>query len=105
MKILIMTLLLMATSVKANELQELQLPMMCGPSDNLLEGLRERYEEEIVFMAPSENKQGQQLTHSLWINFETTTWSFVAVNRDLEMLCIIASGDNGWTELFRGKSI
>jgi len=97
MKTLFAVLLLMAvlTNAKA-EMRELQLPIFCGPTDNLLEGLRDRYDEEIVFMSPSENATGHKLTHSLWINPTTGTWSFIVVNKDLGTTCVIASGDNSW---------
>jgi len=73
---------------------ELQLPIMCGPAENLLNGLRERFDEEIVFMAPSQNEQGHDLFHSLWINTDTTTWTFVVTNKQKETVCVISSGDN-----------
>jgi len=73
---------------------ETQLPIMCGDAENILKGLREKYGEEIIFMAPGVNSQGHKLFHSLWINPETTSWSFVVVNKDREALCVISSGDN-----------
>jgi hypothetical protein len=72
---------------------ELQLPITCGPTDNILQGLRERYNEEIVFMSPSKNAKGHDLSHSLWVNPETQTWSFIVVNRDEKTTCVISSGD------------
>ena len=83
---------------------ELSLPIFCGPSENLLEGLRDRYNEEIVFMAPSANEVGDELYHSLWINADTKTWSFLVVNKQKETTCVIASGDN-LNMFFPGKTI
>jgi len=73
---------------------ELQLPIMCGPSQNLLEGLRERYKEEIIFMAPSKNEDGEDLAHSFWVNPRTKTWSFIVTNKQKQTTCVISSGDN-----------
>jgi hypothetical protein len=72
---------------------ELQLPIICGPSENMLEGLRTEYQEQIVFMSPSENEIGEDLTHSFWMNPQTQTWSFVVTNKQKETSCVIASGD------------
>lgn len=70
-----------------------ELPMMCGDSTNLLNGLKEKYEEEIVFLTTGINNVGDELFHSLWINNETRTWSFVVLNKQKSLLCVIASGD------------
>ena len=94
MRILIMLMLLWMTApVQSEELKELQLPILCGNSENILNGLRQRYAEELVFMAPSVNSAGHNLFHSLWYNRQTSTWSFIVVNREVETLCIISSGD------------
>jgi len=56
--------------------------------------LREEFEEEIVMMSPSKNNVGDDLFHSLWINAGTTSWSFIVVNKQKNVTCVIASGDN-----------
>lgn len=71
-----------------------ELPMVCGNTDNILAGLRERFNEEIVMMAPSENNMGDELYHSLWINAGTSSWSFIVVNKQRNVTCVIASGQN-----------
>lgn len=73
---------------------EVQLPITCGSTDNLVEGLREYYKEEIVMMAGSKNAAGHELYHSLWINAGTGTWSFVVVNKNAGITCVIATGEN-----------
>jgi len=83
---------------------ELQLPMICGDTENILTGLRNEFKEEIVFMAPGQNAQGDVLSHSLWINADSSTWTFVVVNREKETTCVIASGDK-LQMYFPGKSI
>lgn len=100
-KFLVLMLLWMATPVIAEEspLRELTLPILCGPTENLLKGLKRQYDEEIIFMAPSQNQVGDNLFHSLWINTETTTWSFIVVNKKRNTTCIISSGDGSKTWL------
>jgi hypothetical protein len=53
-----------------------------------------KYSEEVVMMAPSQNTQGHDLFHSLWINAGSTTWTFIVVNKQVGVTCILASGDN-----------
>jgi hypothetical protein len=73
---------------------EVQLPIMCGDTSNLIEGLEEKYDEEVVFMAGGKNNTGDELYHSLWINYGTKTWSFIVVNKQRNTTCVISSGDN-----------
>jgi hypothetical protein len=96
MRILLMLMLLWMTApVQSEELKELQLPILCGDSENILNGLRQQYAEELIFMAPSVNSAGHNLFHSLWYNRQTSTWSFIVVNKQAKKLCIISSGDGG----------
>jgi len=91
----ILLLLLIALPVSAAvQPFEAELPMTCGDSDNLLNGLRKKYNEEIIFMAPGVNANGQELFHSLWINSDTKTWTFVVVNKEQKITCVISSGEN-----------
>lgn len=71
-----------------------QLPVQCGDTDHLLEGLREQFSEEMIMMAAAKTANGDDLFHSLWINVNTTTWTLVAVNQQKGVSCVIASGDN-----------
>ena len=91
----ILALLLVLSVPTQAEVQpfETQLPMICGDTQNLLQGLREDYEEEIVMMAEGYNHKGDELYHSLWINVGSQTWTFVVVNKPAKTTCVIASGD------------
>lgn len=71
-----------------------QLPAHCGDTDHLIEGLREKFSEEMIMMSASKTASGDDLFHSLWINVNTTTWTLIAVNRQKGVSCVIASGDN-----------
>lgn len=73
---------------------ELKIPIICGPSENMLGVLREHYEEQMIFMSPSKNETDEDLSHTLWLNPETTTWSFAVVNKQKKTACVISSGDN-----------
>jgi len=91
--LLALVLLLPGQVVAEDDPYNATLPMICGNTDNLLNGLKKKYGEEIVMMAPSQNTYGDNLFHSLWINMGTSTWTFMVVNRDKGVTCIIASGD------------
>lgn len=71
-----------------------ELPIQCGDTEHLLEGLNKTYEEEIVMMSAGVNARGHELYHSLWINAGTQTWTFLVVNKDMGVSCVISSGDN-----------
>lgn len=95
MRFILLLLLVLSVPVQA-EVQpyETRLPIMCGDTDNLIDGLKKEYDEEIVFMAGGYNQQGHELYHSLWINYGTKTWSFMVVNKEKDTTCVISSGDN-----------
>ena len=98
MRIFAFLMLLWTTAVYAdhNGIQPdtKELPISCGDTEHLIDGLKERYTEEIVMMAAGANAKGHELFHSLWINQGTQTWTFLVVNKDIGVTCIIASGDN-----------
>ena len=91
-------MLLWTTAVYAdhNGIQpdEKQLPIYCGDTEHLVEGLNEKFNEEIVMIAAGINAADHDLFHSLWINADTGTWSFIAVNKQMGVTCVIASGSN-----------
>lgn len=72
---------------------ETQLPMICGDTQNIVDGLRTKYEEEIVMMSEGVNDRGDELYHSLWINYGKQTWTFIVVNKPKDVTCVIASGN------------
>jgi hypothetical protein len=72
---------------------ELQLPITCGPSETFTTNLKNKYGEQMIMMAGSLNEKGETLYHSLWINAETRTWTFVVANVERETSCILGSGD------------
>jgi hypothetical protein len=79
-------------SVRAQSF-ELQFPITCGPSENFVTNLKNQYDEEMIMMAGSLNEKGETLYHSLWINAETRTWTFVVANVERKTSCVLGSGD------------
>jgi len=73
---------------------EEKLPIQCGDTEHLVEGIRERFDEEMIMMAAGKTASGDNLFHSLWINIKTSTWTLIAVNREQGVSCVIASGNN-----------
>jgi len=73
---------------------EKQLPIVCGDTEHVIENIKKKYNEEIVMLAAGVNAAKHDLFHSLWINNGTGTWSFLAVNKNMGVTCIISSGKN-----------
>jgi len=94
MKFIIALLMVLSVPVYA-EIQpfETRLPIVCGDTNNILEGLREEYGEELVFITQGKTADGNLVSHSLWINTNTQTWSFLATNKEKGATCVVSSGD------------
>ena len=94
MKYILAVLMLFSMPILA-EVQpfETNLPMICGDTSNIIDGLREEHNEEIVMMSAGKNATGDNLFHSLWINYGDQTWTFIVVNKPKNVTCVIASGD------------
>lgn len=71
-----------------------ELPMTCGDGKNIIKGLNETYNEEIIFLAAGVNHRGDDIFHSMWISNDNKTWTFLVLNRNKNIVCVIASGDN-----------
>jgi hypothetical protein len=105
MRFILALLLILSVPTHAEvQTYETQLPIICGDTNNLLQGLREEYEEEIVMMAEGYNHKGDDLYHSLWINTGNQTWTFVVVNKQAKTTCVLASGDR-FQMFFPGNGI
>jgi hypothetical protein len=83
---------------------EIALPVTCGDTEKTLEGLNKVYNEEIVFLADGSNELGDELYHSLWINYANKTWSFIVVNKPRNITCVIGSGEN-FSMFFPGDKV
>ena len=96
MRFILALILVLSVPISKAEIPpfDFQLPITCGDTNNILNGLKERYNEEVVMMASSNNDNGEQLYHSLWINMGDQTWSFIVVNKDRGVTCLLASGEN-----------
>jgi hypothetical protein len=91
--LLLLLVLLLPIHGYGQEAFETQLPIVCGNSTNMLRGLEKEYDEEIVFLAAGATETREEIYHTLWINIGNQTWSFVAVNKDRGIACVIASGE------------
>lgn len=69
--------------------------MVCGPREDVLTQLRDKFQEKIVFMG--ETHPGIYV--SVWVNSETKSFSVIAVNKDHPLACIFGSGENYIYEL------
>ena len=103
MNILIILMLMLSLPIyaeeKNNNLEEVEMTMQCGPAQTMLGNLVRKFSEIPFFAAPSLNNHGHDLVHSLIINNETKTWTFVVINKQVAKLCVIASGDNAFSTL------
>lgn len=82
--------LLIALPVKA---ETIKIPVMCGPTQDYLEVIRDEYREEMVWMSEGKAQNGSGvLYNSLWVNMKTQTWSFLVTNKKNETTCVFASG-------------
>jgi hypothetical protein len=79
-------------SVRAQSF-ELEFPITCGSSENFVTNLKNQYGKELIMMAGSLNEKDETLYHSLWINAETRTWTFVVANVERKTSCVLATGD------------
>lgn len=86
-------MLLWTTTVNAVDPFEMSIPVMCGDKDNIITGIKETYGEDLMFITAGENADGDLISHSLWVNMKTTTWSFLVVNKEKDLACLVASGD------------
>ena len=69
------------------------MPIQCGSSQEVLEIVKQKYQEELLFLSEgiaAGNKS--PLYNSLWVNYETKTWSFIVINKKDQTACLFASG-------------
>jgi hypothetical protein len=86
---------LLAFNASAEDMFQQSLPIYCGNDKKMLEGIKKEYDEEITFLAADKTDSGDDLFHSLWVNHEKGTWTFLAYNRPKKTICVLASGING----------
>ena len=92
--LILLLFMLMPMKALANDPFQTAIPVQCGSTEMLLDGIKSRYGEEVIFMAPSKNSEGDDLFHSLWLNPKTFTWTFIVVNKQKGSTCVFASGEN-----------
>lgn len=90
--------MMLATPVAAQDEQvdgyTVNVPINCtSNARDMLDIIKKRFGEDIVFLGQSETPDNKELYTSLWVNPETKTWSFVVVHKELGHGCIVGSGD------------
>jgi len=73
---------------------EKTIPIQCGQSNKLFPNLVQEYKEELFFLSKGVNSLGHELYHSLIVNHNTKTWTFIVTNKNLNTACVLSSGDN-----------
>jgi len=93
MKYIVLALfLLIVLPVKA---KTYEIPVQCGPTQDVLNIVKNKYNEELVFLSEGISQgNSSPLYNSLWVNTETQTWSFLVVNKDNNTTCVFTSGQN-----------
>ena len=90
--VLVALFMLIVLPVKA---ETLSIPVQCSSTEEVLKIVKQRYQEELLFLSEgiSAGTKGA-LYNSLWVNYETKTWSFIVVNKENKTACLFASGKN-----------
>lgn len=88
----IVALVLMLVSFQASaELQKQSMGVICGPTEELISQLRDRYNETVVWNGKEEN--GNIVT--LWLNVDKNTYTIIKTSSDGKMSCSISAGTPG----------
>ena len=69
------------------------LPIVCGPTENIIGEIKEDFGEEILFMGGGVNNLGHELYTTVWGNEKTGTFTVVITNKQEKLTCILTDGD------------
>ena len=100
--------MMLATPVAAQDEQvdgyTVNVPINCTKGiEPLLQLIKKKYGEDIIFMGQSESNGGQKIYTSMWVNPQTATWSYIVVNKEIGHACIVGSGSG--FQVFDGPTI
>lgn len=91
MKYVLALFLFIALPVKA---ETIDIPVQCGNTQDVLEIVKKKYQEELIFLSEGTSAGNKgALYNSLWVNYETQSWSFIVVNKKNDTACLFASGE------------
>lgn len=80
---------LMAVSTGASaELQKQSMGVICGPTEELISQIRDRYNESVVWNGKEDN--GNLVT--IWLNKEKDTFTIIKTSPDSKVSCVISAG-------------
>lgn len=79
------------------------LPIICGPTNDIINEVKQDFGEVILFMGGAHNENGQELYTTLWGNEKTGTFTVIITNKQEEKSCILTDGDA--YQVYPGESI
>lgn len=79
------------------------LPIICGPTQDIIGEVKEDFNEQILFMGGAHNEIDQELYTTVWGNPNTGTFTVVITNKQEELSCILTDGDG--YQVYPGESI
>lgn len=79
-------------SLNISQAEVLDLPVNCGNTEQVLITLKEKYQEQIVWMATGDGLNNNTLFYTLWINPQNPSWTYIVTNKEKETSCLISSG-------------
>lgn len=88
MRYLLATALLAAALPASAELDRQQMNVVCGPTEEMVAQLRDKYNETVVWSGHEENKN----LVTIWANTEKNTFTIVKTSPDGKMSCAISAG-------------
>lgn len=89
MRYLIATALLAAALPASAELERKEMAIICGPTEELVAQLRDKYGEMVVWSGHEPNKT----LVTIWGNEEKNTFTIVKTSPDSKTSCAISAGN------------
>jgi len=83
----------------AEERQVVQLPVLCGPIDDIVSPIKADG-HDIIFMGSTPSVEGSDVYATVWGDQENTSWVFTLTNMKLGQSCIVSSGDGEYKQYY-----
>lgn len=71
----------------------INVPMLCSSTSNIINELRDRYKEEMIFMGTTKNSLNENLVSTIWVSESKQTWTIIQSNKERDVSCVISMGD------------
>jgi hypothetical protein len=88
MRYFVAILLLLVSFQASAELERQAMNIVCGPTEELISQLRDKYNESVTWSGREEN--GNVTT--MWMNRDKTTFTIVKTSSDGRVSCAISAG-------------